>query len=895
MDKPQLFRNIKKRPAATSAHGHLIELQKQVSLFERQKELFLLLSNDITKVRAKHDLVNLFSARIKPIFNFSHTIVMLIDHHNNTYSPFLLDPHGSIIKDHPEYTALTTTKFSLNEPVIGKITDTPQPLLYKLEEILTSPGLPSFVRVNYECGVKEMLVTPLKNKNEVIGFSLVYAKSMGVITDELQNLMLNISPQLSNAVTNIIINDEIRQKQHIDSVLLNLSAELVVVRDRKHLLNIINSGLKNIIRFSSCMMTVLNINGKSYDTFFTDEGSGRRELSRYQEAVTQPYPLNDGIHDAAIASGKTIVLNMQTIDLQRAPAWFKLHYAAGAREMLIKVLPGRPGSTHSIILFSHQQCTFDHEAITVIERIAGELTTVAENIVANEQITEKEWETSFLLDFGNAIAAVRSKEDLFDTVKLFLKKMNILKGYAIRMINEDGKTMTTYVHDQTVAASGDPLMHEVATARFPINDGIQNRVLNSEAPVFLTVDEEIAKGSIPKYLLFWKNVGFTKMAGTPLQTASKKWGILWLAMEGINIPLIESLCSLISIAISNIKANEQILVLKKKLEHENEHLNEQLNNICNFSEIVGRHAKMQHVYKLIERVAGATSSVLILGETGTGKELVARAIHHASPRSGRLMIKVNCAALPVNLIESELFGHEKGSFTGAFERRMGKFELAHNSTLFLDEIGELPLELQVKLLRVIQEREFERIGGKNTIKVDVRIIAATNRNLEDEVAAGRFRSDLYYRLNVFPIHLPPLRERKEDVVPLANFFLNRYSKQTGITVKGMTPGVANTLHDYEWPGNVRELEHLIERSVLLANGNMLREIYLPGTKEDLPTPDPAQTQTLEARERHHIIGTLKRCCGKIGGDGGAAEILDIPPTTLHSKMKRLKITKEEYI
>jgi transcriptional regulator with GAF, ATPase, and Fis domain len=529
----------------------------------------------------------------------------------------------------------------------------------------------------------------------------------------------------------------------------------------------------------------------------------------------------------------------------------------------------------------------------ITKHFAEDLITVAEDVEGDELIIEKEWETTFLLDFSNAIASVRCKDDLFDTVKLFLRRLNIVRGYAIRMINDDGKTMSTYVHARTVTAADDPLILEVAKARYLIKDGIQDRVLNSEGPVFLTIDEEIAQGHTAGYLHFWRNMGFRKVAGMPLQTASQKWGILWLAMEEINIPLVESLCSLISIAISNIKTNEQVMILKEKLEQENRYLNEQLSNIYN-AEIVGQHPKMQDVYKLISRVAGATSSVLILGKTGTGKELIARAIHQASPRKNKLMIKINCAAMPVTLIESELFGHEKGSFTGAFERRTGKFEQAHNSTLFLDEIGELPLELQVKLLRVIQEREFERIGGKNTIKVDVRIIAATNRDLEEEVAAGRFRVDLYYRLNVFPIQLPPLSERREDIVPLANFFIGRYSRQNGLAIKGMTPEVACMLQNYGWPGNVRELEHLIERSILLSNDSKLREIHLPGINSDPSVQDTVPPQALEAMERYHIIGTLKRCSGKIGGEGGAAEILNIPSTTLHSKMRRLKIIKKDY-
>ncbi len=241
---------------------------------------------------------------------------------------------------------------------------------------------------------------------------------------------------------------------------------------------------------------------------------------------------------------------------------------------------------------------------------------------------------------------------------------------------------------------------------------------------------------------------------------------------------------------------------------------------------------MQKVYRLMSLVAESNSTVLILGETGTGKELIARAIHNASLRKDKLMVKVNCAAMPANLIESELFGHERGAFTGAIERRIGKFELANTSTLFLDEIGEMPLEAQVKLLRVLQERELERVGGKNSIKVDVRIIVATNRNLEEEVKAGRFRSDLYYRLNVFPISLPPLRERIEDIEALANFFLNKYNKNTGKHISKISSKVMQQLRSYLWPGNVRELEHLVERSILLTSDSILREIYLPVKIDD---------------------------------------------------------------
>jgi formate hydrogenlyase transcriptional activator len=251
--------------------------------------------------------------------------------------------------------------------------------------------------------------------------------------------------------------------------------------------------------------------------------------------------------------------------------------------------------------------------------------------------------------------------------------------------------------------------------------------------------------------------------------------------------------------------------------------------------------------------------------------------------------------LPANLIESELFGHERGAFTGAIDRRIGKFELANHSTLFLDEIGELPLEAQAKLLRVIQERELERLGGKQTIRIDVRLIAATNRNLEEEVKAGRFRADLYFRLNVFPITLPPLRDRIEDIEPLTHFFIEKFSKNTGRKIRKVAPKVLQQLRAYTWPGNVRELEHLIERSVLLTTDGQLRDVFIP-KHNGADKPELAQISNLPLGEieRGYIIEVLKRCSGKISGAGGAAEILDIPGNTLHSKMKKLKITKADY-
>lgn len=333
-------------------------------------------------------------------------------------------------------------------------------------------------------------------------------------------------------------------------------------------------------------------------------------------------------------------------------------------------------------------------------------------------------------------------------------------------------------------------------------------------------------------------------------------------------------------------ALSEIKELKEKLEVERAYLQEEIKLEYNYENIIGQSDGLNYVLYKAEQIAPSDTTVLVLGETGTGKELVARAIHGLSPRKDRVLVKVNCATLPSNLIESELFGHEKGAFTGAYARQLGRFEVANGATLFLDEIGELPLELQPKLLRVIQDGEFERLGSSGTIKVDVRVIAATNRNLEDEVRRGRFREDLWYRLSIFPITVPPLRERMEDIALLVNFLVDKISKRLGKTIENIPTSVMNTLQDYQWPGNVRELENVLERSVINSSGPKLRLVdELKQPHQELTTTQ----KTLEAVERDHIVRILEQTNWKVSGKNGAAEILGLNRSTLRARIRKLDI------
>ncbi|MBE0597148.1 MAG: sigma 54-interacting transcriptional regulator [Desulfuromonadales bacterium] len=341
-------------------------------------------------------------------------------------------------------------------------------------------------------------------------------------------------------------------------------------------------------------------------------------------------------------------------------------------------------------------------------------------------------------------------------------------------------------------------------------------------------------------------------------------------------------------------AFSEIKILKEQLEADYTYLREEIDLTFDFHKMIGQSEPIRQVIQKINRIALTDVTVLVLGETGTGKELIARAIHAASQRRDRPMVKVNCAALPANLIESELFGHEKGAFTSAQARQVGRFELAHGNTLFLDEVGELPIESQAKLLRVLQEGEFERLGSSRTIKVDVRIIAATNRDLEEEVRRGRFRQDLWYRLNVFPLTAPPLRHRREDIPLLANWFVSKFGRKQGKSIKRIPADVLQSLQAYPWPGNVRELENVIERAVINTQGGALQLLdHLDPPRS--PERAPALISTLEETERNHIIQVLTETKWRIDGPKGAAMILGLNPSTLRFRIRKLGIQRSSSV
>jgi len=858
-----------------------------LATLEKERKILSDLGDDITRVRDKNDLIVLFSKRIKDLFYFTHIIVTLIDAQDETYTPFLLDHESPLIQSHPLLTELRNAHFSLNEPFIQTVLCAEEPISFLLENVVNQPQSPSFLRVNYETGIKEIMMARLMKEGKPMGFIHIYSDRYESFGAEFRDVIKGIAPQLSSAVSNIIKNEEILKKDKEKSFLLGFSNDIAAVRTKEELAFAVRTALKSLNPPGGFVIRRIEEDGTTMRPYVYDLAK-----THDQETITAleqaRYPVNDGLQDRVLNSPIPLLFNVDR-EIERGITSSYLRYwkSMGFREIVGIRL--RNGETNHGILF------LDIKEINVqlLQGVCSQISIAMANILANEQVARKQEEQAFLLDFSSDIAQVRTKDDLQAAIFKVLDKTMHTQLSMIRVIDEDGYNLSPFMYDETLFETAKKHFRELLANRTTIDEIYTARVLASEDGIVFNIEEELKSNNA--YARLWQTTGLKNMYALPLRVGNKNIGTIWLLADKLSKLLLKGICAQISTAIANIQANEKLLAYKKQLEVENDYLKEQIKTIYNFSEIVGNGEQMQKIYRLMSLVAASNTTVLILGETGTGKELIARAIHNASPRKDKLMVKVNCAALPANLIESELFGHERGSFTGAIDRRIGKFELANNSTLFLDEVGELPAEAQAKLLRVIQERELERLGGKQTIKVDVRLIAATNRNLEEEVKAGRFRADLYFRLNVFPINLPPLRERQEDIEPLTQFFVKKYARNSGRKIKRVAPKVIQQLRSYTWPGNVRELEHLIERSILLTTDDTLRDVYIPQSvaaeKQEWPQP---VNSSLEEVERNYIIEVLRRCSGKISGPGSAAEILKIPGNTLHSKLKKLGITKKDY-
>lgn len=544
---------------------------------------------------------------------------------------------------------------------------------------------------------------------------------------------------------------------------------------------------------------------------------------------------------------------------------------------------------------SLKQAAFSEADADFLKQVASQIAVAVENALnyeaaqkAQQELARERDRLRLLLDMNNAVATHLELRDLFQSMTVSIRRVLTADVISLTLMDPQVNQLRLYALD---FPGGNGFLEEGTTCLLcgcPATAAITQR----EAVVLNRKDLEQSESTVSKRLVA---EGVRSACCVPLLLRDRPLGALNVgslreeAFTADDADMLGQVAKQLALAVANSLAYQEIASLKDKLAKEKLYLEEEIQTEYNFEEIIGDSRALKQVLKHVQTVATTDSTVLILGETGSGKELVARALHNRSDRRERTFVKLNCAAIPTGLLESELFGHERGAFTGAIATKLGRFELADRGTLFLDEVGEIPLELQVKLLRVLQEQEFERLGSTRTIRVNVRVVAATNRDLAQMVEDQKFRSDLYYRLKVFPVTVPPLRERAEDIPLLVRHFAQKFALRMKKRIDTIPAEAMKALQGYPWPGNIRELENFVERAVILTSGS---DLFVPLAELKRPAhAGNGSITTLEDAEREHILKVLHESRWVIGGSSGAASKLGMKRTTLQSKMQKLKISR----
>ena len=552
-----------------------------------------------------------------------------------------------------------------------------------------------------------------------------------------------------------------------------------------------------------------------------------------------------------------------------------------------------------------RESAYGDDDMAFIQQVVKQIAIAVDNALnfekaraAEQQLTRERDRLQLLLEVNNAVASHLDLRELLRAISGCLRRVTHHRAAALTLY--DAETNQLRVH--ALETSSGRLGAVEEGLLIPLENTPPGKALATRRTILINrVNPEEFPSPLRELIIV---DGVKSGCSAPLISHDRVLGALDVvsmvedAFTEEDAELLTQIAKQLAIAVENALAFREIETLKNKLTEEKLYLEEEIQSVYSFEQIIGQSAALTRILKQVETVAPTGSTVLIQGETGTGKELIARAIHNLSDRRERTMVKLNCAAIPTGLLESELFGHEKGAFTGAIAQRVGRFELAHKGTLFLDEVGDIPLDLQPKLLRVLQEQEFERLGSTRTTRVDIRLVAATNTDLGSMVAEKKFRSDLYYRLNVFPVQTPSLRERPEDIPLLVRFFAQKFARRMKKRIESIPAEAVAALSSYSWPGNVRELENFIERAVILSKGSEL-EIPLSEIKparQPVPARSPAvetaQDSTLEAAEREHILRVLTETNWVVGGPTGAAARLGMKRTTLQSRMRKLNISRQ---
>ena len=611
--------------------------------------------------------------------------------------------------------------------------------------------------------------------------------------------------------------------------------------------------------------------------------------------VGSSYPAEGTYPGMAVRTGRPVYASPIASD---GPYPSDILTAYGVQSYCALPLATARGTLGSLNFGSMEADAYSAEDLELMGRVARLVAVAVENAMGFETIQHQSAalqherdQLNLLLDVTNAVVTQLDTRALFSAVAPAIKRATHAEFASLALYDPDARVLRKHICEGPGVID-----HTAHVEHVPVEGTLMGEAFTSGQPRIFTRDDLLPRTET-RWLI---DAGVQSACCIPLATPNGVMGTLNLASFSADafspgqFHLLTRIAGQIGIALSNACSYEQIEELNAQLAREKLYLQDEIRSEQLFEDIVGRSTALRRVLREVETVAPTDSTVLITGETGSGKELVARAIHQLSGRTDQAFVKLNCAAIPTGLLESELFGHEKGAFTGAISQRIGRFELAHKGTVFLDEIGEIPLELQPKLLRVLQEREFERLGSTRTLRTDARLIAATNRDLASLVEEHQFRADLFYRLNVFPVQVPALRERREDIPVLVRHFTQQFARRMKKSIETIPSETMETLTRYDWPGNIRELQNLIERAVILSNGTALDVPLMSlNGRSHAPAP-PREVETLEASERRHIIAALESSNWVVAGAHGAAARLGLKRTTLQFRMRKLGIRRPRH-
>jgi len=863
-----------------------VSQQSQFDNRLRQYQALVEVAESIGAHRDLRSLLRDLKKRLQLVVSFDAVQVVLHDPKQNVMRRHTLQ--SAQPGEHP------ITELTIEEAPAGLVWKTQQPLLIN-DLAAYESRYPRVIAELHEYGIRTAYVLPLTSLGRRLGALVFISRKETAWSEDDQELLQQVTKLVALAVDNVInfetaraAESELNRRLEQLHVLLDIGRSIGSQLELRELIGVISDRLREVIHCDAFWMSLIDSETGQLRVFALDPKFNKDA----QASEGRLFPLEGTLAEKAISSLQTLLITRSDLENSRSPIVQSIA-AQGINSSCLAPLISRGRAIGVISMASLRENAFTQEDAELLKLIASQIAIAVENALnferaraAEDQAKRQSERVQLLLEINNAVISNLDLRSLMKTISICLAKVSRYDAVGLALYDPEINQLRAYSNptDQAFIDEGEPVPFEGSAPGLAFTTG---------QPVFL--DRYRGEPLRSDFNRRFREAGFKSGGAIPLIAHGRKLGTLGFATlreANFSDDEVEMLCQVanqVAIAVENVLSFREIETLKNKLTSEKLYLEAEIRTEHNFDELIGSSPSFKRILKQVETVAPTDSAVLIRGETGTGKELLARAIHNLSTRRERTLVKLNCAAIPTGLLESELFGHEKGAFTGAISQRIGRFELAHKGTLFLDEVGDIPLELQPKLLRVLQEQEFERLGSTRTQKVDVRMIAATNSDLEQLVAEKKYRSDLYYRLNVFPVTIPPLRERREDIPVLARFFTQKYARRLKRRIEAISAEAMNALSHYHWPGNVRELEHFIERAVILTHGSDL-EVSLSELKSSAPTVH-SDISTLEAAEREHIRRALEAANWVIGRTNGAATRLGMKRTTLQYRMQKLGLER----